>query len=240
MKLNYKMEKLKQYKNQIIIVVITIIFLALYNYNNNKLQELQGEYNILEKQYTAQKENVILLEEYRKKEKDSLNKAIASREEENKKLRLRERTLQDKIDGIKKRPVKVPTDLKTSVAYYNTEYKTDENKVVEDKVGLGLDTSGKAIEDIENGKKCEEIIILKDEQLADKDSVIVNLETDKKDISVLVFSAEKTIEADKLLQKSAEENINNLTKQNRKLKTINLLTKISVPAAFVLGLLIAK
>ena len=234
------MTKIKQYAPYIIIAIAVILFAVWYNYINNSYQRLQGEYTILKAQYEAQKENVKLLDDFRKKEKDSLNKAISSREEENKKLRLRERTLQDKIDGIKKRPIKLPTDLKTSVAYYNTEYKTVENKVIEDKVGLGLDTSGKVIEDIENGKKCEEIVVLKDGQLVSKDSVIVNLETDKKDLSVLVFSAEKQIEADKQLQKSADENINNLTKQNKKLKTTGVLTKILVPVAFVLGLLIAK
>lgn len=229
------MEKIGQYKYQIIIALLAIAFIVFYNWNNNKLQELQGEYTILKQQYTAQKENVILLEKFRKKEKDSLNKAITSREEENKKLRLRERTLQDKIDGIKKRPFKVPTDLKTSVAYYNTHYKTSENKVVEDKVGLGLSTSVAIITDLENGEKCYEISILKNEQLISKDVEIINLELDKKDLSVLVSSAEKTIEADKLLQKSAEENIKNLEKQNKKLKTKSFLNKVLIPVSLVVG-----
>ena len=233
------MEKIKQqakaYKYQIIIALLAIAFIVSYNWNSNKLQELQGEYNILEKQFTAQKENVILLEEFRKKEKDSLTKAIAARETENKKIRYYNRTLQDKIDGIKKRPFKVPTDLKTSVAYYNTEYKTDENKVVEDKIGLGLETSGKVITDLENGEKCEEIIPLKDEQLKNKDLEIVNLNKDKEDLSVLVSSAEKTIEAGKELQKSADENIKNLEEQNKKLKTKSFLNKVLVPVALAVG-----
>ena len=229
------MEKIKQYKYQIIITLLAIAFIVFYNWNSNKLQELQGEYNILEKQFTAQKENVILLEEFRKKEKDSLNKAISARETENKKIRYYNRTLQDKIDGIKKRPFKVPIDLKTSVAYYNTHYKTVENEVVEDKVGLGLSTSTAIITDLEEGNKCEEIIPLKDEQLKNKDLEIVNLNKDKRDLSVLVSSAEKTIEAGKELQKSAEENIKNLEEQNKKLKTKSFLNKVLVPVALVVG-----
>lgn len=234
------MEKLKQYTSYIIIAVAVILFTVWYNYTNNSYQRLQGEYTILKAQYEAQKENVKLLDDFRKKEKDSLSNAITLREEENRKLRLRERTLQDKIDGIKKRPVKLPTNLKTSVAYYNVEYKTVENEVVGDKVGLGLDTSIKVIEDIENGKKCEEIVVLKDEQLSDKDSVIVNLETDKKDLSVLVFSAESQIYAEKKLNELGEKENTNLNKQNKKLKTTIVLTKILVPVAFVLGMIIAK
>lgn len=229
------MTKLKQYTSYIILAVAVILFAVWYNYTNNSYQRLQGEYSVLKAQYEAQKENVKLLDDFRKKEKDSLTTAITLREEENKKLRLRERTLQDKIDGIKKRPVKLPTNLKTSVAYYNTEYKTSENMVVEDKIGLGLETSGKVIEDIENGKKCEEIIPLKDEQLKNKDLEIVNLNKDKEDLSVLVVSAEKQIEAGKVLQKSADENINNLTKQNKKLKTKSFLNKVLVPVALVVG-----
>ena len=233
------MEKIKQqakaYKYQIIIALLAIAFIVFYNWNSNKLQELQGEYNILEKQFTAQKENVILLEEFRKKEKDSLTKAIAARETENKKIRYYNRTLQDKIDGIKNRKIKLPTDLKTSVAYYNTQYKTAENKVVEDKVGLGLSTSTAIITDLEEGNKCEEIIPLKDEQLKNKDLEIVNLNKDKEDLSVLVSSAEKTIEAGKELQKSAEENIKNLEEQNKKLKTKSFLNKVLVPVALVVG-----
>lgn len=73
------MKKIKQYKVQIGITIITIIFLLLHNANNNRLQQLKGEYTILESQFTAQKENVILLEQYRKKEKDSLLEDITAR-----------------------------------------------------------------------------------------------------------------------------------------------------------------
>ena len=44
------MEKIKQYRYKIIIALLAIAFIVFYNWNNNKLQELQGEYNILEKQ----------------------------------------------------------------------------------------------------------------------------------------------------------------------------------------------
>lgn len=229
------MEKLKQYKFQIIIGVLAILFIVWYNYNNNSYQRLKGKYSVLQAQYDAQKENVILLEQFRKKEKDSLNNAITFREKENAKLRLIEISLQDKINGIKKRVVKIPIDLKSSAGYYNTEYKTVENIVIEDKVGLALSTSTAIITDLENGKKCYEISILKDKQILSKDININNLEKDKKDLNTLVLSAEKQIEADKLLQKSADENISNLAKQNKKLKTKNFLNKVLVPVALVIG-----
>lgn len=229
------MEKLKSYKYQIIAALLVIVFIIFYNWNINKLQELSGEYNILKKHYKAQKENVALLEEFRKKEKDSLIKDISAREAENKKLEDDNKNLQDKIDGIKKRPFKVPTDLTSSVAYYNAEYKTSENKVLEDKVGLGLSTSTAVIADLQEGFKYKEIIPLKDEQLKNKDVEIGNLNKDKKDLSVLVSSAEKQIEENKKLQISAEESINNLSKQNKKLKTKSALNKVLIPVSLVVG-----
>lgn len=234
------MEKIKQYKNYIIVAVVAILFVIWYNYTNNSYQRLQGEYTILKAQYISQKENIKLLDEFRKKEKDSLSKAITSREEENKKLRLHNRTIQDKIDGIKKRVVKIPTDLTSSVAYYNEEYKTVKNEVVGDKVGLDISTSTAVITDLEGGSKCEEIVVLKDEQILNKDTEIVNLNKDKEGLSVLVSSAENQIYAEKRLNELGEKENANLNKQNRKLKTTNVLTKVLVPVAFVLGILIAN
>jgi hypothetical protein len=229
---------MERYKNYIIAGVVLLTFIIYYYYNSNMHQQLKGEYKVLEKQYTTKKELLNTLEIGRKKEKDSLDTVILAREEENQKLILRNKNLQDKIDGIKKRPFKVPTDIRTSTAYYNKEYRTEENTVVGNKVGLGLITSTAVITDLEEGKKCEEIISLKDEQLKGKDVQITNLEEDKKDLITKITSAEKTIEADKELQKSAEENIKNLEKQNSKLKTKSFLNKILMPVAAIAGALI--
>ena len=229
---------MEKYKNYIIAGVVLLTFIIYYYYNSNMHQQLKGEYKVLEKQYTTKKELLNTLEIGRKKEKDSLDTVILAREGENQKLRLHNKNLQDKIDGIKKRPFKVPTDIKTSTAYYNKEYKTEENIVVENKVGLGLITSTAVITDLEEGKKCEEIIPLKDEQLKDKDVQITNLEEDKKDLITKIGSAEKTIEVDKELQKLAKENIKNLEKQNSKLKTKSFLNKVLIPVVAVVGALI--
>lgn len=229
---------MEKYKNYIIVGVVLLAFVSYYNYINNRYYKLKGEYVALENQYNMKKEIINTLETDRKEEKDSLDKVILVREEENQKLKLRNKNLQDKIDGIKKRPFKAPTDIKTSTAYYNKEYKTEENTAVENKVGLGLITSTAVIADLEEGKKCEEIIPLKDEQLKGKDVQITNLEEDKKDLITKITSAEKTIEADKELQKSAEENIKNLEKQNSKLKTKSFLNKILMPVAAIAGALI--
>jgi hypothetical protein len=194
---------------------------------NNKYQQLKGEYNILEKQYMAQKENAILLEQFRQKEKDSIVKLINKRTKE-------VVIIKTKIVEIQKKPINTPKTLQSSVDYYNNKYKTEENKVVEDKVGLSFKTSTEVITDLEEGVKCEEISVL-------KDSVISNLEEDKKNFTVLLFSAEKKIEADKQLQNTAEQNIKNLQKQNKNLKTKNFITTYIIPPTmFFLGTQLKK
>lgn len=229
------MEKINKYKYQIIAVFLAIAFIVFYNWNSNNLLKLEGERNILKKQYTEQRQSLIKLEEKRKREKDSLNKTIALRQEENARLRDVNSNLQNRIAEVVNRPIKIPTDVKTSVEYYNNKYVTTDNKVVEDKVGLSLSTSNLVITDLEQGEKSKEIIFLKDDQLLNKETEITNLNKDKKDLYTLLTSAEETVTAKDNLQKSAEENIKNLEGQNKKLRTKSFLNKFLVPISFVVG-----
>ena len=113
-------------------------------------------------------------------------------------------------------------------------------KVIENKVGLGLDTAMDVASDLEEGFRCAEIIPLKDEQLKNKDSIINNLNKDKVDISTSLTSAEKQIEKQKELQKTGEENISNLEKQIKKSKTKSTLNKILIPVALGAGILLGN
>ena len=113
------MEKLKQqakaYKYQIIVALLAIAFIVFYNWNNNKLQELQGEYNILEKQYTAQKENVILLEEYRKNSDGNFTGVFLSTAHPAKFIDLVEETLG--------KPIEIPERLKVLLSIEKSSIK---------------------------------------------------------------------------------------------------------------------
>jgi peptidoglycan hydrolase CwlO-like protein len=119
-------------------------------------------------------------------------------------------------------------------------YGTNENKVVDNKIGLGLGTAMDVANDLEEGFRCAEIIPLKDEQLKNKDSIITNLNKDKVDISTSLTSAEKQIEKQKELQKTGEENISNLEKQLKKSKRKSTLNKILIPVALGAGILLGN
>jgi len=100
----------------------------------NNTGELEGQYKELKKQYNAQKELVKIIEDLRQEEQDSLNDEIKTREWENKDLVSENNRLRDKIKNQPR--INVPKDAEGLVKYFNTRYKTDENKVVENKIGL--------------------------------------------------------------------------------------------------------
>ena len=230
----------ERYKKWLIIGTCFALFLWFYSCNNNKYQQLQGEYNVLKENYTNQQKDVVAFEAFRLREKESLQKEIDKRVLINKKLSDVNKNLEDKIRSINSRVFVITKDLTSLVDYYNNSYRTSENKVVENKVGLGLDTAMDVANDLEEGFRCAEIIPLKDEQLKNKDSIITNLNKDKVDISTSLTSAEKQIEKQKELQKTGEENISNLEKQLKKSKTKSTLNKILIPVALGAGILLGN
>ena len=230
----------ERYKKWLIIGTCFALFLWFYSCNNNKYQQLQGEYNVLKENYTNQQKDVVAFEAFRLREKESLQKEIDKRVLINKKLSDVNKSLEDKIRSINSRVFVITKDLTSLVDYYNNSYRTSENKVVENKVGLGLDTAMDVANDLEEGFRCAEIIPLKDEQLKNKDSIITNLNKDKVDISTSLTSAEKQIEKQKELQKTGEENISNLEKQLKKSKTKSTLNKILIPVALGAGILLGN
>jgi predicted nucleic acid-binding Zn-ribbon protein len=230
----------ERYKKWLIIGICFALFLWFYSCNNNKYQKLQGEYTILKENYTNQQKDVVAFEAFRLREKESLQKEIDKRVLINKELSDVNKSLEDKIRSINSRVFVITKDLSSLVNYYNNTYRTDENKVVENKVGLGLDTAMDVANDLEEGFRCAEIIPLKDEQLKNKDSIIGNLNKDKVDIKKQLTKAEQDIENRKLLEKSAEDNINNLKEQVNKIETKSTLNKILIPAALGAGIFLGK
>jgi len=65
------------YKKIFIGIVVFILCVGLLQKcNNNKYNQLKGKYEILEDQYKKQKDGVKVFEDFRIKEKDSLNLEI--------------------------------------------------------------------------------------------------------------------------------------------------------------------
>lgn len=224
------------YKKIIIGVIILLgILLIAQKCNNNRYNQLKGKYEILEEQYKKQKDCVKVFEENRIKEKDSLDLEIKKREKLNKDLSYQNSTLESKIKTLSNKKIVVPKDVQGLVKYFNERYKTNENKVVENKVGLTEFTAMDVSYELEEGDNLIAIDSMKTIQLKNKDTQIINLEKDKADIKTQLTTAEEDILRRKELQQSADENINNLKSQVKSLKTKSTLNKILVPVALGVG-----
>lgn len=230
-------EFFKQNLKRIIIGVVILVgvMLLAQKCNNNRYNQLKGKYEILEEQYKKQKDGVKVFEENRIKEKDSLDLEIKKREKLNKDLSYQNSTLESKIKTLSNKKIVVPKDVQGLVRYFNERYKTNENKVVENKVGLTEFTAMDVSYELEEGDNLIAIDSMKTIQLKNKDTQIVNLEKDKTDIKTQLTTAEEDILKRKELQKSADDNINNLKSQVKSLKTKSTLNKILVPVALGVG-----
>lgn len=217
-----------------VVILLAILFIA-QTCNNNRYNQLKGKYEILEEQYKKQKDGVKVFEENRIKEKDSLSKEIDKREKDNKDLSYQNSSLESKIKTLSNKKIVVPKDVEGLVKYFNERYKTNENKVVENKVGLSEFTAMDVSYELEEGDNLVAIDSMKTIQLQNKDTQIVNLEKDKSDIKTQLTTAEQDILNRKALQEAADKNINNLESQVKSLKTKSTLNKILVPVALGVG-----
>lgn len=230
-------EDLKKMRKGFIGIMLLFAFILLFimNCNNNKYNQLKGEYKILNSTYENQKKEVSHFEETRRKERDSLNGEIRRREMENKKIVSDNKKIISQIQNIEKKQITVPKDIVGLTKYFNERYNTKENSVVEDKVGLTETTAYDVSYELEEGDRVKEILPLKDKLIDNQNTQITNLEKDKKDTETKLVSAELDIQKQKDLNNSANNNIQNLEKQVSKLQTKSTLTKILIPASFVLG-----
>lgn len=207
------------------VLLILVILLIIPHFCNNT-GESEGQYKELKKQYNAQKELVKTIEKLRKEEKDSLNDEIKTREWENSDLISENNRLREKIKNQPK--INVPKDVIGLVKYFNHRYKTNENKVVENKVGLVEEVAYDVSFELEEGDRAVETIKTQDTIINNQETIIINLNKDKKDLGTMLKSAENVISEQNKLQEKADENINNLTKQVKKQKRKNVWNKILI------------
>ena len=202
---------MEKYKYFILIGIILSIFLTLSYLDAGEFNSLSYKHSELEKQFIAQRENIILLEQFRKKEKDSLLKVISFREAQNNTLRLADSKVKTLIKTIQAEPITQVEDSKSFEEYLEEKYCNDYQTIV--------------IE-LEEGKKCTEIALLKDWQIQSRDTIIANLEFDKLDLKNLAESSEITI--------AEQQKIIDLA--DKRLKKKNFFLKYVVPPlAFLVG-----
>lgn len=198
-------------KNIHYIIIILILFIIIFT----QRCESSKKYDLLKTELFKQKEIVAKTSKKRIQERDSLNLVISKREQINDSLKNNITSLENKIKTIRDRTIIIPKDLEEFKNYFNKRYNTLENTVIVDKVGVSQTTATNIVVDLEEGDKNSEIIPLKDEQLKNKDSIIVNLENDKENLSILIFSAEKEIEERIKLEALADKSIKTLERKNK-------------------------
>lgn len=228
-----------QEKQISVIIVTLLLFLILLTFTvyrlGNKIENLKFDQEVLYLQLSKKKDEVRELEVLRIKERDSLYIVIKERDKINSLLITENKNLEKKIKAVRDREIHIPQDIPGMVEYFNKRYLTNKNEVKETYVGLEKHTSQSVILDLENKDKTEEILFLREEQIFNKDSIIVNLDSTRRELESIILFAEKEIDERKSLQSIADENIKNLMKQNKKLNTKNKLNKYLLPIGVFAG-----
>lgn len=230
----------------LIIGAFIVISLIVFKCSNDRAKELKGEYNILKEQYEKKKKEMVLLEENRKKEADSLTKENQKLKEQRDKANQKIEVLLADIDRRKKQGdkdrdriaklehIEVANEL-------NNIYNTKNAVATTESVNLKNDLGNKVLQTVYDEKECQDISLIKDNVIKEKDTVISTLNGEIKNKDILLTSANKSIEGFKDLNEQASDNIKNLEKQIKKKNTSNFILKyIVVPSAVIGGFLLGS
>lgn len=220
-----------------IVAIVLLVGLLFFMISGTikKYQYFKGEMNVYKELYEKQKTLVDSLNERRVKQKDSLLVIIDKKVSEIENLEKNNKSLEERISDIKKKPIIIAETTENLVAYFNQRYETNENKVLENKVALTNTTAGKVNYELEEKDHQEDIMVLKNEQLVVKDIIIDNLKHNNSALNIIVASAEKEIEERKKLEEISSKNIENLNGQVKQLRKRSTLQKILIPVGIVAG-----
>ena len=225
------------------IVIIIILLLVWQNYNNNRYQQLKGEYDVLKEQYEAKKDGVAVAETNRLKEKDSLigeNKILEDlKDKSNAKIASLENKIKDRETQGAKSKEKIKNYSLVQVAKeIDSIYQVKQATVVDNSVNLEGDLSKRVLQTIYEAEECQDVVADKDNIIVEQKTIIVNSEKMIDNFEVVVDSAEKQIKQQKELQELADKNINNLEKQNKKLRTKSAVGKILTGIGIIVGIIL--
>ena len=227
------------------IIIVVISLLVWQNYNNNKYQQLKGEYDVLKEQYEAKKDGVAVAETNRVREKDSLigeNKILEDfKEKSNAKIA----SLEKKIKGRENQGTKSREKIKNySLVQVAKEidsiYQVKQTTVVDNFVNLEGDLSKRVLQTVYEANECQDIVADKDNIIVEQKTIIANSEKIIDNFEVVADSAEKQIKQQKELQELSDKNINNLEKQNKKLRTKSTVGKILTGMGIIGGIILGS
>ena len=222
------------------LILVVALILVLQQCNNNKYQQLKGEYSVLKEWYSTKKDEVLKSEEKRLKEKDSLikrNQILKSlKDKSNKTVIILEEKIRDRKAQSKKELEKVKNLSLIQVAQkIDSVYNTNQAVATNTSVNLSGNLPNKVLSTLYENNDCKKTIVDKDNIILEQRKTISYSNEQIENTSFSLMSAEFQIREQEKLQEIGEKNIKNLEKQNKKLRTKSTLSKILIPIVFIGG-----
>lgn len=236
---------LNDYGQLIIAAILVSLFFLARSCQNDKYNQQKGENQVLKEEIQKVKDGVKVQEENRLREKDSVNSEIQKKDKAIKELKDKLSQSDFKIAGLEVQRDKEKLKVK-SLTYaeaakeYNEIYKTNNAEAVTEGVTLKKNLPNLVLETVADANYCQEIVKEKDKQLTVFDSIVSAKDNVIKNKDILLVSAEKSVKANKELNQLQTNLNNSLEKENKKLRTKNLLDKVLIPVAAVAGFLIGS
>ena len=225
------------------VVIIAILLFVWQNHNSNKYQQLKGEYDVLKEQYETKKDGVVIAETNRVRERDSLvgeNKILEDlKEKSNAKIASLEKKIKDRENQGTKSREKIKNYSLFQVAQeIDSIYKVNQATATETSVNLEGDLSKRVLQTVYEAEECQDVVTDKDSIIEEQKTIIVNSEKEVVNVGAMLDSAEKQIKQQKELQELVDKNINNLEKQNKKLRTKSTVGKVLTGIGIIVGIIL--
>ena len=225
------------------VVIIAILLFVWQNHNSNKYQQLKGEYDVLKEQYETKKDGVVIAETNRVRERDSLvgeNKILEDlKEKSNAKIASLEKKIKDRENQGTKSREKIKNYSLVQVAQeIDSIYKVNQATATETSVNLEGDLSKRVLQTVYEAEECQDVVTDKDSIIEEQKTIIVNSEKEVVNVGAMLDSAEKQIKQQKELQELVDKNINNLEKQNKKLRTKSTVGKVLTGIGIIVGIIL--
>lgn len=238
-----KMEEIVQRYKYLLAGIVGLILFFSVRGCVNKQSDILADLKAKSEQVEKLKDGLAVGEKNRLRQRDSINI-------ENDKKEKYILSLKDRISESENKVSSLETEAKTakekiknfsyveSAKEFNSIYKTNNAEAVNTGVNLKNNLPNLVLETISDANFAQDIIKEKNKQLFAKDTIIQNKDSQLKNSSVLLVSAEKNLEASRQLNGLQTDLNNDLEKQNKNLKHKNTWNKILVPIAAVIGIVI--
>ena len=225
------------------IIMVLVLLFVWQNHNNNIYQQLKGEYDVLKEQYETKKDGVVIAETNRVRERDSLvgeNKILEDlKEKSNAKIASLEKKIKDRENQGTKSREKIKNYSLVQVAQeIDSIYKVNQATATETSVNLEGDLSKRVLQTVYEAEECQDVVTDKDSIIEEQKTIIVNYEKEVVNVGAMLDSAEKQIKQQKELQELVDKNINNLEKQNKKLRTKSTVGKVLTGIGIIVGIIL--